>query len=287
MINYKHLLTTGQKKDILKGLETGIGLVIRPTKTQQGGFLGTLLASTGVPLLLYALTGKGTQVDSTRSPSNTVSVYVPDTTNGHGMYNPYPYMSPPFFGTWNNPVVAGVKKKRKGKGITARQKQSIQFNPSSRNNTVRFINKPLSKINLLQWVKQLGIKYFRGIYSRDNLPQKIHRLETGIINLDDSTGGGSHWICYRNVAEQCCEYFDSFGLIMPSEIKNYLKTSGKKMVYSSDEIQERDSVLCGYWCLYYLLERQKGRSLLDVIHNPKFSFTDQMINHQFLINYFM
>ena len=163
LINYKHLLTTGQKKDILKALQTGNGLVIRPTKTQQGGFLGTLLASIGVPLLLNALTGKGTQVDSTGSPSNTVSVYVPDTTNGHGMYNPYPYMSPPFFGTWNNPVVAGVKKKRKGKGITARQKQSIQFNPSSRNNTVRFINKPLSDIDLLQWVTQSGIKYFRGI----------------------------------------------------------------------------------------------------------------------------
>ena len=72
---------------------------------------------------------------------------------------------------------------------------------------------------------------------------------------------------------------------MPNEIKYYLKTSGKKMVYSSDEIQERDSVLCGYWCLYYLLERQKRKSLLDVIHNPKFSFTNQMINHQVLIKF--
>ena len=58
------------------------------------------------------------------------------------------------------------------------------------------------------------------------------------------------------------------------------------MVYSSDEIEERESVLCGYWCLYYLLERQKGRPSLDVIHNTKFSFTDQMINHKFLINCF-
>ena len=101
----------------LKALQTGNGLVIRPTKTQCCGFLGTLLASIGVPLLLNALTGKGTQVDSTGPPSNTVSVYVPDTTNGHGMYNPYPYMSPPFFGTWENPVGLGVKKKRKGKGL--------------------------------------------------------------------------------------------------------------------------------------------------------------------------
>ena len=113
LINYKHLLTTGQKKDILKSLQTCNGLVIRSTKTQSGGFLGTLLVSIGVPLLINALTGKGTQVDSTGSPSNTVPVYVPDTTNGHGMYNPYPYMSPPFFGTWENPVGMGVKKKER------------------------------------------------------------------------------------------------------------------------------------------------------------------------------
>ena len=85
--------------------------------------------------------------------------------------------------------------------------------------------------------------------------------------------------------KQFCKYFDPFGLIMSNEIKNYLTTSGKKIMYSTDEIQERDSVLCGCWCLYYLLERQKGRSLLDVIHNTKFSFTDQMINHKFLTNY--
>ena len=171
-------------------------------RTQQGGFLGTLLASIGVPLLLNALTGKGLQADRTGT-SNTMTVYVPgDTTNGHGMYNPYPYMSP--HGTWENPVGLGVKKKRRG--AAARQKQSIQLNPNYRNNTIKFINKPLSNIDLLHWVKQLGIKYFGGIYSRDNLPGKIHRLETGIINLDDSIGGGTHWVCYRNVDKQLCEY---------------------------------------------------------------------------------
>ena len=125
LIAYKHLLTTGQKQDIVKALQTGNGLVIRPTKTQQGGFLGTLLASIGVPLLLNALPGKGTQVDRTGSPANTTTVYVPPSVtsnhNGHGMYNPYPYMSPPFFGSWENPVGAGVKKKtttkKGGKGL--------------------------------------------------------------------------------------------------------------------------------------------------------------------------
>ena len=196
LIAYKHLLFAGQKKDILNALQSGGQLVIKPTRTQQGGFLGILLASIGVPLLLNALTRKGLQADRTGT-SNTMSVYVPgDTTNGHGICNPYPFMSPPFVGTWENPVGMGVKK-RKGTRAAAWQKQSIKFNPNSGNNTIKFINKPLSNIDLLQWVKQLGMKYFRGIYSRDILPEKIHRLETGIINLDDSIGRGSHWCCYR------------------------------------------------------------------------------------------
>ena len=91
----------------------GSQLVIKPTRTQQGGFLGTLLASLGVPLLLNALAGKGLQADRTGT-TNTMPIYVRGgTTNGHGIYNPYPYMSPPFFGSWNNPVSAGVKKKKK------------------------------------------------------------------------------------------------------------------------------------------------------------------------------
>ena len=74
LVAYKHLQTTGQKKDILKSLQTGNGLVIRPTKTQSSGFLPTLLASIGVPLLLNALMGKGLHDDRTGS-TNTTSVY--------------------------------------------------------------------------------------------------------------------------------------------------------------------------------------------------------------------
>ena len=67
LVAYKHLLNTGQKTDTLKALQTGNGLVIRPTKTQNGGFLGTLLASIEVPLLLNVMTRKGLQADRTGS----------------------------------------------------------------------------------------------------------------------------------------------------------------------------------------------------------------------------
>ena len=125
LIAYKHLLSTGQKRDILNALQTGNGLVIRPTQKQSDGFLGTLLASIGVPLLLKALTGKGTQVDRTGSPANTTPVYVPDTITGHGRYNPYPYRSPPFFGKWENPVGAGLKKKQRKKKRTQKKGKGL------------------------------------------------------------------------------------------------------------------------------------------------------------------
>ena len=123
----------------------------------------------------------------------------------------------------------------------------------------------------MDWVKKLGIKSLRGIYSRDGLPKKI-KQECGIINLDDMSGPGTHWVCYRNLSS-VVEYFDPFGLIMPNEAKKYFNTaspSGKRTVYSIDEIQNRNTVLCGCWCLYYLYERQRGNSILDAIHNPHF-----------------
>ena len=149
----------------------------------------------------------------------------------------------------------------------------------------KFINKPMSNFDLIDWVKKLHIQYFRGIYSRDSLPSKI-RKECGIINLDTMIGHGTHWVAYRNIDKKYTEYFDSFGLLMPKTLANYLNTSNKQIIYSGDEIQERLRVLCGYWCRYYLLERQNGKSVLETIHNAKFDMGDKSVNNRFIINYF-
>ena len=186
-------------------------------------------------------------------------------------------------------MVVGITKsvwekrsKKKRKRFAAGTKQPIQQYSVGWSH---FINKPLSNHDLKDWVKQLGIKYFRGVFSKDVLPKQLKDKECGIVNLDNHIGPGTHWVAYRNF-DRFCEYFDSFGLMMPLEAKKYMATSGKQLVYSGDEIQERDSVLCGYWCLYYLLERQKGRSILDTIHNSKFDMSDTSVNHRFIINYF-
>ena len=63
LIKYKSLLTKTQKEDIVNALQSGSGVHVKPTVKQSGGFLGTLLASIGIPLLMNALTGKGLYVE--------------------------------------------------------------------------------------------------------------------------------------------------------------------------------------------------------------------------------
>ena len=148
-------------------MQTGRGFTIKPTRKQiEGGFLGTL-ASIGIPIaisLVSKMLGGGLQVDR-RGSSNTANVYVPPT-HGTG----YPYLSPPFIGTWSNPIGMGVKKKKlQRKRSSSRKKQPIQLNSHTRNNSIvglnhsklHFVIKPLSNFDLMEWIKRLGIKHFR------------------------------------------------------------------------------------------------------------------------------
>ena len=119
LIANKKYLTKKQKEDIVRALQSGGEIVIRPTARQRGGFLGTLLATIGVPLLLNALSGKGLQ---NRKKSKGRGLQNRQTCrSGHGLQNrpsPYGYSDgyapfpPPFIGQWGDGT-----KKTSGKGI--------------------------------------------------------------------------------------------------------------------------------------------------------------------------
>ena len=128
LIQYKDLLTKKQKEQIVNAIHTGGQIIVKPSKRQMGGFLGTLLASIGVPLLMKALTGSGLQVDNKRS-KRSANVHVPKMNNNKSkIYGesilPMDYRSHPYIGSWDNPIGMGVKKKapkrktqKKGQGL--------------------------------------------------------------------------------------------------------------------------------------------------------------------------
>ena len=122
LIQYKDLLTKKQKELIANALHTGSQLIVKPTKKQSGGFLGTLLGAIGIPLLMNALTGRGLQVDNKRSRrsanvhlplpklqnnNSTASPSSPAAKNGGLVLPMMEYRSPPFIGSWDNQIGQG------------------------------------------------------------------------------------------------------------------------------------------------------------------------------------
>ena len=117
LVANKNLLTVKQKKDILNSLQTGSGVHIKPTKKQSGGFLGTLLASIGIPLAVKMLTGQGAPQIGQPNPRPRRSIPKPTNNQNGGLV--IPYQPPPFYGNWSDKTIGfGAKKtKKKGKGL--------------------------------------------------------------------------------------------------------------------------------------------------------------------------
>jgi hypothetical protein len=99
-------------------------------------------------------------------------------------------------------------------------------------------------------------KCFIGTFARDLLPTKpIKELPCSlIINTDKSDKPGEHWIALYLDKNNCCEYFDSFGL-PPShiEIISFLKKNKiKKIIYNDNQIQSITSQTCGAYCVLFV-----------------------------------
>ena len=124
-------------------------------------------------------------------------------------------------------------------------------------------NKPLSNIELLEAARKLKIPNFRGVSLRDALPTTPKKKECGILNLDDTTGSGTHWVAwYKNGTEK--KYFDSYGLQPPNELFDYLHSP---ILYNTERVQPYDQVFCGHLCLYVLKQLGGGQHLQDIINS--------------------
>ena len=90
---------------------------------------------------------------------------------------------------------------------------------------------------------------FNGVYSRDNLPDKI-KDGAYVINLDEYSDIGTHWVSLY-VNNKTVTYFDSFGVEhIPNKIKNFI--NNKNIMRNIFRIQAYDSVMCGYFCIRFI-----------------------------------
>ena len=81
---------------------------------------------------------------------------------------------------------------------------------------------PLTNFEIEKYYKSQ--QKFNGVYSRDNLPNKI-KDGAYVINLDEYSDIGTHWIALY-VYNDDVIYFDSFGVEhIPKEIKKFIDGS--------------------------------------------------------------
>ena len=235
-------MTPAQKKAAEQYL-VGKGLV-KGGGAQYGGFLG-MLASIGVPLaidLVRKIFGKGMQTQPPPPPPQTRRS--PGIPKGKGMQ----IQPPPFY---------HLKKK------------------------LKFVDKPLSNIDLRKWCNFLQIP-IKGIFSRNETKPFFH--SPCIINLDDFGSLGTHWACCWPKGKGLYEYFDSSGLPPPLEWEKEMSMHGMTHFFRNDnQIQWEQSVRCDYYCLLFLNERNKGTSFTDIL---KMFSNDLLQNEEIVKNYF-
>ena len=284
LIEYKHLLSTKQKQDILNALQSGSGVRRKPTKTQSGGFLGTLLASIGIPLAIDAV--------KKLMGGSAPHVGLPPTWSRRGNGAPrigLPKIPPPFYSY--PPYVTGngkkkrTKKKKIRKRITIGEKQSIQRDPSFRSDIVKpkfYKNTPLSNHDLIKWCKYLNIP-INDVLSRDENVPHNHKQALFIYNLEPAYMSGSHWVA-TYVKDKVINYFDSFGMPPFQEMVNHAKEKNLTLLHQNNQIQNMYTTTCGYFCLYFLNKMNKGNSYYDLLQ--VFDIHDTMKNEKFIEHYF-
>ncbi len=111
---------------------------------------------------------------------------------------------------------------------------------------------------------------FIGTYPRDVLPK--NRIQSKpcaiIINTDESTKPGQHWVALFLRKDGVAEFFDSFGLsYIHEDILKFLKRNKiKNLIYNSKQLQSVTTSTCGAYCILFVKYRCSGLSFCDVIN---------------------
>ena len=114
----------------------------------------------------------------------------------------------------------------------------------------------LSNFDIMKIIQSQGVDDFKGVYMKDQLPDKLER-GSYIINLQSSKeGNGTHWVCLYYTTNYSY-YYDSFGFVAPLEVQ-------KKIIpymYNDLEIQDIDSTACGFYCVAFVLYLNKKMNI--------------------------
>ena len=113
---------------------------------------------------------------------------------------------------------------------------------------------------------------FLGVFSIDNIPQKVNERCCFISNTSKSNEIGSHWISFIKSEKKTIEIFDSLGTKI-DYLKPFLNFRGNPTIlYNDCAFQSMTSNTCGYFAITFIIERSfnldlKYKELLAEVFN--------------------
>ena len=122
----------------------------------------------------------------------------------------------------------------------------------------------------------------KNVYSADTLPATLATFPSAFIcNTDPSHLPGKHWIVFWFQDPFHSECFDSLGYLpqyYSANFEAFLRRHTSLCVYNNVPIQSKNTDICGYYVIYYLLMKCSNMNLHDIVDRLKrCSFPDQYV----------
>ena len=107
--------------------------------------------------------------------------------------------------------------------------------------------------------------HFKGVYARNRLPRRLNVPCALVCNTDPDTLEGEHWIAVHIDGEGHGEYYDPFGFPPTKSVfTNFMDRQCRSWTYNDVRVQHFHSLVCGQHCIFYIVQRCKGKTMSDI-----------------------
>jgi hypothetical protein len=143
---------------------------------------------------------------------------------------------------------------------------------------------PLTSLDIFHHLKidSFSRKKFKNVLPKDRLPKNVQYPSAYVINTHKSNQPGEHWLAVFYNKNGKCTFFDSFGF-SPNlyGLERFIEKSSTSWEYNSMRLQEYGSVVCGYYCIYFIQLMSRGLELNEILilFSQNFSLNDFKISN--------
>lgn len=114
-----------------------------------------------------------------------------------------------------------------------------------------------NEIDNILWSHPATKHVYRGSFAIDELPDKPDKPYALVLNYDERSRDGSHWVCIH--ASDKPTFFDSFGLT-PLKIQIPAFFDPEEYDAVVKQLQHKRATTCGHHVISFLVKRCEGLS---------------------------